>query len=62
MWEDMTPGCASVVTARASLGRVQLSTWGRDVVKGTQTPDGAQPRILANHGIPSSSPLFTPVP
>lgn len=57
-WADMAPRSASVVTARASLGRAWHSTWGRDVVKGTQTPDGAKPRILASHGIPSSPPLY----
>lgn len=58
---DMAPGSASVATARASCSTARLSTWGKDVVKGTETPDGAQPRILANLSIPSppSPILFT---
>lgn len=30
------------------ISRARLSTRGRDVVKGTQTPDGARPRMPAN--------------
>ena len=54
----MAPGSALVVTARASLGRAWCGTQGRDVVKGTQTPDGAHPRIRASHSIPSSPILY----